>query len=387
MKTVAIIGSTGSIGLQALDVLADLGDEYKIIALAANKNTELIAAQVEKFKPQLVTLQDKKARAGLKSLLSTKRTKVIDCEDPVEAIVTEANADITLVSVVGAAGLLPSLSAAKLGKRLALANKESLVMGGDLLIKTCKEHATELIPVDSEHSAIFQCLLGQDTKELKKIILTASGGPFLNVAKAKMEQASVAEALNHPNWKMGGKITIDSATMMNKGLEVIEAHHLFQVDYGRIEVIIHPQSVVHSLVEYNDGSLIAQLGLADMRVPIQFAFSYPKRMKRSPSLSLKGKKLDFFEPDLTKFGCLRLAYDAGRAGGDRPIVLNAANEVAVESFLAQKISFGSIYKLIAETLSSFPESKSDALAAKLETDISVRAYVSRLINSRRWTEY
>lgn len=386
MKTVAIVGSTGSIGLQALDVLAALSDEYKIVALAANKNTELIAEQVEKFQPQLVTLQDRKARTRLKSLLRTQKTKLIDCQDPVEAIVTEANADITLVSVVGAAGLLPSLRAAKLGKRLALANKEALVIGGDLLINTCRKHSTELIPVDSEHSAIFQCLLGQDTKELKKIILTASGGPFLSIPKVKMEKASVKEALNHPNWKMGGKITIDSATMMNKGLEVIEAHHLFQLDYTGIEVIIHPQSLVHSLVEYNDGSLLAQLGLPDMRVPIQFAFSYPKRIKRKTSLSLIGKKLDFFEPDFDKFGCLRLAYEAGKSGKDRPIVLNAANEVAVESFLAQKIAFGSIYKIVAEALASFPESESATLTAKLETDKLARAYVLRLINSRRWTE-
>ncbi len=384
VKTVAIIGSTGSIGTQALDVLQSLQGEYEVIALAANKNIELLSKQIQLFQPRFATLKDKESREELKKIIDDGKTKIIDTESCLEETINRANADITLISVVGSAGLLPSLTAAKLGKRLALANKESLVIGGDLLINTCKKYNTELIPVDSEHSAIFQCLLGQDTDQVEKIILTASGGPFFKVDKEIMDNASVKEALNHPNWDMGGKITIDSATMMNKGLEVIEAHYLFDLSYDKIDVLIHPQSIVHSLVEYSDGSLIAQLGLADMRVPIQFAFSYPQRQKRAQSFSLIDKKLEFFEPDLEKFGCLKLAYEAGKAGNDRPVVLNAANEVAVEYFLSKKISFGSIYRIVKETLEVFPHYKTENLEEKLFVDQKVRAFVEQELSSRRW---
>lgn len=384
MKTVAIIGSTGSIGTQALDVLRQFKDEYEVIALSANSNVELLKKQIVEFRPKFATLQDHNSRYELIEMLQDSQTEIIDCDKPLEVIIKEADADITLVAVVGAAGLLPSLSAAKLGKRLALANKESLVLGGDILLQTCRENRTELIPVDSEHSAIFQCLLGQDTKELKKIVLTASGGPFLNTEKSKMDRASVEEALKHPNWDMGGKITIDSATMMNKGLEVIEAHHLFQLDYNKIEVVVHPQSLVHSYVEYSDGSIIAQLGLADMRVPIQLAFTFPKRKHRLESLNLIGKTLEFFEPDINKFGCLQLAYDAGLEGGDRPIVLNAANEIAVEYYLSKRIYFGSIFEIIKDTLEQFPTHRCNTLEELIYIDQEVRRFTKDLINSGGW---
>ena len=383
MKTVAIIGSTGSIGTQALDVLANL-PEFKIVALAANKSDQLMLEQIAKHRPKFVTLQDKKARERLKANLSFSETKVVEDNEPLSKIIMEANADITLISLVGAAGLLPTINAAKLGKRVALANKEALVIGGDLVLETCKKYGTELIPVDSEHSAIFQCLLGQDIKAIKKIILTASGGPFLNTDKEVMEKATVEEALNHPNWKMGGKITIDSATMMNKGLEVIEAHFLFDIPYEKIEILIHPQSIVHSLVEYNDGALLAQIGIPDMRVPIQLAFTYPLRKERQESISLIGKKLDFYEPDLAKFGCLRVAFESGKAGKDRTIVLNAANEVAVEHFLLKKISFGSIYRIVRDTLEQYPEHNANSLEEKLLVDKEVRELVRKDLNTRRW---
>lgn len=384
MKTVAIIGSTGSIGTQALDVLSELRDEYEVVALAANTSVEKVLSQVEAFRPRCVTMQDRKARERLSFSLENNSTKVIDTDSPLESLILEANADITLVSVVGAFGLLPALAGAKLGKRLALANKEALVLGGDLLINECKKFGTELIPVDSEHSAIFQCLLGQDIDEVRKIVLTASGGPFLNTSKAQMLNASVEDALKHPNWVMGGKITIDSATMMNKGLEVIEAHHLFGIDYSKIEVLVHPQSIIHSFVEYNDGAIISQLGLADMRVPIQFALTYPKRKFRKESLNLVGKNLEFSTPDLDKFGCLRLAYEAGIEGGDRPIVLNAANEVAVGQFLNQRISFGSICEIVDETLKLFRKTEVCDLEELLEVDRRVREFVLGLIKTGGW---
>lgn len=384
MKTVAIIGSTGSIGTQALDVLRDLDHEFQVVALAANTSVDKLYAQIGEFQPRLVAVQDPKAREELEARLTGSIAQVVGGDKPLETLVLEADADITIVSVVGAAGLLPALAAARLGKRLALANKESLVLGGELLLAECSQHGTELIPIDSEHSAIFQCLLGQDIDAVGKIVLTASGGPFLHVPAEKMRVAALEDALAHPTWDMGGKITIDSATMMNKGLEVIEAHYLFGIDYDRIEVLVHPQSIIHSYVEYNDGAIIAQLGIADMRVPIQLALTYPQRKPRSERLKLVGKTLEFFAPDLEKFGCLRLAYEAGRAGGDRPVVLNAANEVAVEHFLKRKITFGGIYEVVLETLERFPTRSASTLSELLEVDKLVREFAVGLIETGRW---
>ena len=384
MKTVAIIGSTGSIGTQALDVLRDLDHEFQVVALAANTSVDKLYAQIGEFQPRLVAVQDPKAREELEARLTGSIAQVVGGDKPLETLVLEADADITIVSVVGAAGLLPALAAARLGKRLALANKESLVLGGELLLAECSQHGTELIPIDSEHSAIFQCLLGQDIDAVGKIVLTASGGPFLHVPAEKMRVAALEDALAHPTWDMGGKITIDSATMMNKGLEVIEAHYLFGIDYDRIDVLVHPQSIIHSYVEYNDGAIIAQLGIADMRVPIQLALTYPQRKPRSERLNLVGKTLEFFAPDLEKFGCLRLAYEAGRAGGDRPVVLNAANEVAVEHFLIRKITFGGIYEVVLETLERFPTRSASTLSELLEVDKLVREFAVGLIETGRW---
>lgn len=329
-RKISIIGSTGSIGTQALEVLEKLQDKFEIIALAGGHNKELLEKQAEKFKPKYTVLGEE----GLNRICSDKEN------------------DIILVACSGKIGLRPTLTAIQNGIDIALANKETLVMAGDIVMAEAKKHGVKIIPVDSEHCAIHQCI--KDINQVDKLIITASGGPFLHKSVDEMKQATVKEALAHPKWNMGKKITVDSATLMNKGLEIIEAHHLFGFDYEDIEVVVHPQSIVHSAIEYKDGSVIAQLGLPSMHIPIQYAISYPERFEgiKSKSFSFSEiARLDFEKPDFEKFPCLKLAYKAGRIGGTMTTCLNAANEEAVFAFLDGKIKLYNIYEIVEKIMS------------------------------------
>ena len=351
MKNIAILGSTGSIGRQALEVAAANEDKVKIDVLAANTNDKLLEEQINAFSPDLAVLSDQAAADRLRARYRGKTRILSGAEGLLEAAVYEKT-DTVLAAMVGFVGLKPTLAAIEQGKDIALANKETLVSAGNIIMPAIKKFKCSLLPVDSEHSAIFQSLNGEDKKTIGKILLTASGGPFRGRQTADLTNISLADCLKHPNWAMGQKITIDSSTLANKGLEVIEAHWLFSVGYDNIEVVVHPQSIIHSMVEYTDGTVIAQLGLPDMRLPIQYAFSYPERW------SADFGRLDFFElakmtfesPDLTTFPALRLAFEAGKAGGSLPCVYNAANEQAVNDFIAGKISYLAIPKAIEYAL-------------------------------------
>ncbi len=349
MRRVAILGSTGSIGTNALDVLRRLQKSFSVCGLTAYRNVDLLRQQVEEFKPGIVACVDPDAAQQL----GIEGVEVVTGPHGIDQVATLQEADIVLNALVGAVGLGPTVRALQAGKRVALANKESLVMGGELVMQLVTKSSGQLIPVDSEHSAIFQCLQGRQGRgELKKVILTASGGPFLTLKPEELASVSPRQALSHPTWEMGRKVTIDSATLMNKGLEVIEAHWLFGVPISQIEVMIHQQSIVHSLVEFSDNSVLAQLSLPDMRLPIQYALTYPHR-EPSPQAPLDLAQvgaLTFQQPDRKRFPCLQLAYDAGQAGGTMPAVLNAANEEAVEAFLADDIGFTDIPAVIGETL-------------------------------------
>lgn len=351
-KAVSILGSTGSIGTQALDVADELGN-VKVLALTANNNIELLKSQIYKYKPELVAVMDEEAAFRLKK--ECPPCKVCSgMEGIIEASVI-SGADIVINSLVGGIGLVPTIHAIESGKDIGLANKETLVVGGELVMKKAMEKNVLIYPIDSEHSAILQCLGGNDIKSVRSIYLTASGGPFRGFTKEKLKHVTVAEALRHPNWVMGKKITIDSATMMNKGFEVIEAKWLFDIDIDKIKVITHPQSVIHSMVEYSDGSVMAQLGLPDMRVPISYALSYPARAANN------FQKLDFFklssltfeEPDYDVFPCLGLAFDAIKTGGTMPCVLNCANEISVAAFLEERIKFMDIPRLIKSAMDAY----------------------------------
>ena len=353
-KKVSILGSTGSIGCNTLRVIEAFGDEFEVAALGAGSNIEVLADQIERFRPRVVSVGDER---GVAALLSALRQRGIPPPDHIGIgvdglvdVATCEGSEIVIGAVVGALGLLPTWRALQLGRRVALANKETLVIAGELMTAAAARSGAELLPVDSEHNALHQCLRGEKREEVRRVILTASGGPFRNATREEIEQATPAAALRHPTWQMGAKITIDSATMMNKGLEVIEAHWLFGCRPDQIDVIVHPQSVVHSMVELVDGSIIAQLGVTDMRHAIQYALTWPDRRPSAlPPLDLAAlSRLEFFAPDFDRFPCLRLAYDALRAGGTMPAVLNAANEVAVSAFLEERITFGRIAVLIEE---------------------------------------
>ena len=349
MKKVAILGSTGSIGVNALDVVSKHPGELDVVALAAGRNLDVLKGQMERFRPKIVSVIDRDHAARLKAMIgSASPTEILWGDEGVRSVASAPGAELVLSAIVGAAGLVPTLAAIEAGKDVALANKETLVTAGSLVIEKARSKGVRILPVDSEHSAVFQCIQGNIPKSVGRIILTASGGPFFQTAREELDRVTISDALRHPNWKMGRKITIDSATMMNKGLEVIEAHWLFGVDYNMIEVVIHPQSIVHSLVEFVDGSVMAQMGLPDMRGPISYALFYPERTPGGfPAFELsKVGKLEFLPPDLDRFPCLRLGYDAGRAGGTMPAVMNAANEVAVNSFLEEKIPFPAIARVI-----------------------------------------
>jgi 1-deoxy-D-xylulose-5-phosphate reductoisomerase len=351
MKRVSLLGSTGSIGVSTLDVVAGQPDEFSVVALAAGRNVPLLAKQIERFRPALAAVIDEGHARELRRKLGAGNATEILFGDEGYREVARAAADTVVSAMVGAAGLLPTLEAIDAGRQIALANKETLVMAGHLVLRRARERGVELLPVDSEHSAIFQCLQGNRREEVRRIILTASGGPFLNTPKAELARVTPAQALRHPNWAMGQKITIDSATMMNKALEIIEAGWLFGLPGTGIDVLIHPQSIVHSLVEYRDGSVIAQMGVPDMRLPIAYALSYPKRMKRNDKpLDLAQTALTFLHPDHDRFPALGLAYTAIANGGTAPAVLNSANEEAVTAFIAGRIPFDRIVPLVAEVL-------------------------------------
>lgn len=349
-KKLSILGSTGSIGVSTLQVVERYPERFKILGLTAGQNRVLLEEQIERFKPYVVSLSDEGAAGELK-----KKRSGLDILSGVEGLIgvaTIPEVDMVVSALVGAVGLVPTMSAIRAGKDIALANKETLVMAGDIVMKEAYERGIKILPIDSEHSAIFQCIQGHRHEDIKKLILTASGGPFLNLSTTMLKKVTPQEALKHPNWKMGPKITIDSATLMNKGLEVIEAHYLFGIDVDRINILLHPQSLIHSAVEFKDGSIIAQMSLPDMKGPISYALSYPERLESDmPSLDLAAAgSLTFIEPDPERFPCLILAYAAIREGGTLPAVLSAANEVAVELFLENRIEFIDIPAIIKETM-------------------------------------
>ncbi len=351
-KGISILGSTGSIGRQTLEVINALHSRFKIIGLSAKDNVALLEEQIKKTSPKLVSVDNENSAKKLISRLGKTTTTIYSGGKGLEKISVEKENDILVVAIPGIGGLGPTLSAIELGKTVALASKEVLVSAGEIVMALAKKKKAKILPIDSEHSAITQCLRGEDEKKIKRLILTASGGPFLERSAKELEKVTPDEALGHPTWKMGKKITIDSATLMNKGFEVIEAHHLFGVDYSRIDVIIHPQSIVHSLVEFEDGSIIAQMGGPDMRIPIQYALLDLERHENGwAKLELSDIGiLSFKKVDKDKFPCLELAYTAGRAGGSLPAVMQAADEAAVELFLEEKIKFTEISKIIKDVM-------------------------------------
>ena len=373
-KRIAILGSTGSIGRQALQVIEHLGPAYRVVALTANRRADLLLEQAKKFKPELVALSDPQAAAGLKSLAETDWQLADGPEGQITAA-TWPSADLILVALVGFSGFQPTWEALKAGKMVALANKEALVVGGELIARAGRDEPllNRIIPIDSEHSAIWQCLQGIDRDQVERIWLTASGGPFRNFDRQQLENVTVEQALRHPNWQMGPKITIDSATLMNKGFEVLEAKWLFGIGLSRIKAVVHPQSAIHSLVELVDGSFLAQAGPADMRLPIQYALTFPERIPGPwPRLNLFGENWSFTEPDRELFPCLELAYRAGKIGGTLPACLNAANEVAVEKFREGDLKFIQIPELIGQVLERHRVIDHPVIEDLLEADLWAR---------------
>ncbi|PIT85892.1 1-deoxy-D-xylulose-5-phosphate reductoisomerase [Candidatus Micrarchaeota archaeon CG10_big_fil_rev_8_21_14_0_10_59_7] len=373
MKRLCVLGSTGSIGTQTLDVAASFPEKFKIIGLSAGSNVELVEKQARQFKPAAVCVSKEEDAKTLRAKLPG--IEVMHGEDGLRALATMDGCDTVVTAIVGAAGLKPTVAAIKAKKNVALANKETLVAGGSVVMPLVKKEGVTLMPIDSEHSAIFQCLHGEDARRISRIIITASGGSFRDWTPEQMERATPEQALKHPNWLMGGKITIDSATLMNKGLEVIEAHWLYDVPYEKIEAVIHPQSVIHSLVEFEDTSVMAQLGLPDMRLPIQYALSYPERL---PNPLLKRLNLaevatlTFKKIDEARFPCFRIALDAGKAGGTVPAAMNAANEIAVFAFLQKKIGFMDIPRTVLKVVAAHRAVASPSLEEILAADAWAR---------------
>lgn len=379
VKCVSILGSTGSIGRQSLDVIENL-KEIQVAALTAGTNVQLMAQQCRQFHPQLAVMASREAAQELQAALTGEKTQVAWGEDGLIAAATIPEADCVITAVVGMVGLKPTLAAIRAGKRIGLANKETLVCAGELVMAEAEECGAEIVPVDSEHSAIFQCLMGcTDRREVKKILLTCSGGPFFDMDAADLKDVTKADALRHPNWKMGPKITVDCATLMNKGLEVIEAMRLYRVPLEQVEVLVHRQSIVHSLVEFTDGAVMAQLGAPDMRLPIQLALTYPHRMESpAPKLDLtQCAALTFCHPDLEKFPCLALAMQCAKRGGTACPAMNGANEEAVALFLADKIGFYDIYRLVAQAVEQVPFIQNPTLEEILEADHLARQAVRK----------
>lgn len=383
MKNVALAGSTGSIGCSTLEVIRNNPDTLRLVSLSAGKNWQKLVEQALEFKPEFVAIAREEHYQEVSRALSSSGIRVEAGADAVNEAAALQNADTLVAAIVGAAGLKPVMAAIEARKNVCLANKETLVVAGELVKKAVSSAEVSLIPVDSEHSAIFQAL-GNERKFLHKLIITASGGPFRNFSAAEMLDIKPQQALKHPNWDMGGKITIDSATLMNKGLEVIEAHWLFDVAYEQIEVVVHPQSIIHSLVEFTDGSVIAQLGWPDMKLPIQYALSYPERWGRAvESLDLvKVANMSFASPDREKFPCLELAFTAGKSGGIMPCVLNAANEVAVNAFLQEKVAFVDIPRIVEKTMSRYSPELVESIEHLLKIDAEARIYAERLAESQ-----
>ncbi len=385
MKKLAILGSTGSIGRNTLEIVRQFPDRFDVVSLGAGRNIELLKQQINEFQPEAVSVIDSETAEELKKLVH-RPTDIEICygQKGYENISTIEKVDTVVSAIVGAAGFVPTVSAIEAGKDIALANKETLVMGGEIVTRLAKEKNVRILPVDSEHSAIFQCLQGNNRQDVRRILLTASGGPFRKYTKQEMSEITPDDALNHPTWAMGSKITIDSSTLMNKGLEVIEAYWLFGVEPKQIHIHIHPESIVHSMVEYVDGSVIAQLGIPDMKTPIAYALSYPDRLPiNNPPLDLfKLRTLTFFEPDFELFPCLRLAYEALNMGGTMPAVLNAANEVAVEAFLTRKIPFLAIPEIIELTMKKHEPSRDLDIEQVLVADEWARKTANSLIEEK-----
>ena len=380
-QQICILGSTGSIGRQALDVISSQSDRYEVYCLTAHRQAELLAQQARRFQPAAVVIADETKCESLRALLSDRpHIKVYTGRQALCDIVEAAPIDMVLTAMVGFSGLEPTLHAIRAGKKICLANKETLVVAGELVCALAQEHRAAILPVDSEHSAIFQCLAGEGDNPIEKILLTASGGPFRNLPKERLGAVSAADALQHPTWQMGAKITIDSATMMNKGFEVIEAKWLFGIEASRIEVLVHPQSIVHSAVQFADGAVKAQLGLPDMRLPIQYAFSYPDRLPMAGErLDLFRGPLEFFEPDMEKFRCLALSFDAIDRGGNMPCILNAANEVANEAFRQHRCGFLDVPRIIEKTMQRVPFDAHPSLDIYLQTDNEARRVAEEFI--------
>jgi 1-deoxy-D-xylulose-5-phosphate reductoisomerase len=385
MKRLTLLGATGSIGLRTLEIVSSFPDDFVVAGLAARgSNVELIADLCRKYAPRAVALLDGNAVDRLRALLPAPRPDLLAGSEGLVALARDVDADVVVSALVGAAGLLPTMAAIRAGRTLALANKETLVMAGPLMTAAARERGVALLPVDSEHSAVFQCLAGHSKTDVHRILLTASGGPFRELPKEKFATITVEDALRHPTWKMGAKITIDSATLMNKGLEIIEARWLFDVAPDKVQVVVHPQSIVHSMVEYIDGSVIAQLGVADMGVPILYALTYPER-RPTPAARLdlaRAGALTFFEPDIDRFRCLALARAALETGGAAPVVLNAANEVAVAAFLARRLSFNDIADLIERALAEFPARGLESIEQCVAVDAEARERVRQWIDAR-----
>ena len=381
-KQIAILGSTGSIGTQALNVIAQHPDKFEVYALTANNNIDLLIEQAIRFSPEIVVIANEKNYSVLKEALQEYPIKVWAGVDAISDIVQSEHIDIVLAAMVGFSGLKSIISALRSGKTVALANKETLVVAGEYIIDLALRNGAPILPVDSEHSAIFQCLNGEELNRINKIWLTASGGPFRNFTREQLQQVSKEQALNHPNWSMGAKVTIDSSTLMNKGFEMIEAKWLFDVDPSEIEVVVHPQSIVHSMVEFDDTSVMAQMGVPDMRIPIQYAFSYPQRVKSDFKSAnfFQLSNLTFEQPDLSVFKNLSFAYEAIKKGGNMPCILNAANEIAVESFLQDKISYLAMSDLLEQAMQKVSFIETPSLDDYFETDIEARKIATEITN-------
>src|SRR5881227_2487608 len=390
MKRIAVLGSTGSIGRSTLSVVESYPDRFKVVSLAAGKNVEAALEQAKRWRPRVVSLSSERDADQLRNQLKAAGLGQIDVmhgPSGTVSVATHPDADLVVSAIVGVAGLEATYEAVRAGKTVGLANKECLVAAGELITAEARRQGKPLLPIDSEHNAVHQCLRGGRMEEVERIWLTASGGPFLNTPKREFERITVEHALNHPTWKMGQRITIDSATLMNKGFEVIEACRLFNMPPERVKVIVHPQSTIHSLVEFNDGSILAQLSVTDMRLPILYALTWPERTEsdlKFPVAELK--KLDFYPPDFEKFPCLRLAYEAAEAGGSKTVALNAADEVAVAAFLKREIAFADIPKVIRQTIDEteahHPESIEEVLAMDAQARVLARHKLSQQLTRR-----
>jgi len=383
MKTIVILGSTGSIGTNTLDIVNRFPADFRVTGLTAGSNDEVLEEQIRRFKPRVVALSSEAAAAKLRRRCADFPVEVLSGQDGLAQVASLSEAELVVSAIVGGAGLVPTLAAIRSGKHIALANKEPMVMAGKLMQEEARRHGVKIFPVDSEHSAIFQSLEGHRLEDVRRLILTASGGALWTLSKDQLQDVTPEQALQHPNWKMGAKITIDSATLMNKGLEVVEARWLFDIPESRIDVLIHRESIIHSLVEYEDRSMIAQLGLPDMRTPISYAMRYPERLPLDlPSLDLTEiGKLSFCKPDHDRFPCLRLGYESLRIGGTMPAAMNAANEIAVDAFLNGGIRFTAIADIIRSTMEAHQSREVNTVEAALETDRWAREKAESLVVS------